>query len=59
MLTGDERARLYKNIAAAMEGADGDVIEHVLVHFGRISQAYGAGIRATRTEKATHRPAAE
>ena len=59
MLNDAERARLYKNIAAAMEGADEDVIERVMVHFDRISPAYGAGIRAARAEKARQAVAAE
>ena len=59
VLNDDERARLYRNLAAAMEGADEDVLERVLVHFERISPAYAAGIRAARAEKAAHRHAAE
>ena len=59
VLNDEERARLYKNIAAAMEGADEDVIERALVHFDRISPAYGAGIRAARAQKARTSVAAE
>ncbi|MGH1369050.1 MAG: catalase [Maritimibacter sp.] len=42
------RARLYENTAAAMQGVSDDIIERVLVHYGRISPAYEAGIRAAR-----------
>ncbi|MDO5657160.1 MAG: catalase [Paracoccus sp. (in: a-proteobacteria)] len=48
VLNDEERDRLYKNTAAAMDGADERVIEHVLTHYDRISPAYGAGIRAAR-----------
>nr|WP_111300932.1 catalase [Paracoccus saliphilus] len=60
VLTEDERGRLYKNLAAAMEGADEAIVQRALEHFDRISPAYGAGIRAARAELAhKHQHAAE
>ncbi|MBM3606612.1 MAG: catalase, partial [Alphaproteobacteria bacterium] len=60
VLTEEERGRLYRNLAAAMEGADEAIVERALMHFDRISPDYGAGIRAARAALAQrHRHAAE
>lgn len=43
-----QRARLYSNTAAAMQGVDDAIVARALVHYDRVSQAYGDGIRAAR-----------
>ncbi|MHA6267749.1 catalase [Aliiroseovarius sp. CAU 1755] len=48
LMNSDEQARLYSNTAAAMDGVPDEVIDRVLVHYDKISQAYGDGIRAAR-----------
>ncbi|MFI0395021.1 catalase [Paracoccus jiaweipingae] len=48
LMSDAERARLYRNTAEAMAGADEEVIARVLVHYDRISPAYAEGIRAAR-----------
>ncbi|MBB3237823.1 catalase KatA [Phyllobacterium endophyticum] len=41
-----QRSRLFSNIAAAMDGVPGEIIERQLVHFARIHPEYEAGVRA-------------
>ncbi len=48
VMNDGERQRLYGNLAAAMAGVPDDIINRVLVHFDKISPAYGNGIRAAR-----------
>ncbi|MGR3721729.1 catalase [Abyssibius alkaniclasticus] len=43
-----QRARLYANTAAAMQGVDEAIVNRALGHYDKISQAYGDGIRAAR-----------
>ena len=59
VLSDEERARLYRNVAEAMQGADEDVLETVLVHFHRISPDYAQGIRDARATLAANLQAAE
>ncbi len=59
VLNDEERARLYRNVAEAMQGADEDVLETVLVHFDRISPAYAQGIRDARANLNAKLEAAE
>jgi catalase len=42
----EQRERLFKNIAAAMEGVPVEIIERQLAHFDKADPAYGAGVRA-------------
>ena len=50
LMDDDQRARLYMNTAEAMVGVPEEIIERALVHYDRISKAYGDGIRAARAE---------
>jgi len=45
-----QRARLYSNTAAAMQGADEAVLERALAKYDLVSRAYGDGIRAARAK---------
>ncbi len=59
VLTAEGRQRLYANIAAAMQGVPEEIVNRQLVHFDRVSPAYGDGVRAARAALATPRKAAE
>ena len=52
LMDDDQRARLYMNTAEAMQGVPEEIIERALVHYDRISKAYGDGIRAARAKLA-------
>ncbi len=52
LMDDEQRARLYMNTAEAMQGVPEEIIERVLVHYDRISKAYGDGIRAARARLA-------
>ena len=54
-----ERQRLYRNTAEAMQGVADDIINRVLVHYDRISPAYGNGIRNARAALVLTQQAAE
>lgn len=41
----DQKERLFKNIAAAMEGVSMEIIERQLVHFDKADSKYGDGVR--------------
>ncbi len=41
-----QKARLFSNIAAAMGGVPGEIIERQLAHFRRVHPDYEAGVRA-------------
>src|SRR5690606_17798851 len=43
-----QKARLYDNLAAAMDGVSDEIIERQLAHFTLIDVAYAQGIRAAR-----------
>ncbi len=45
MFNAEQKARLYSNIAAAMDGVSMDIIERQLVHFDKADQEYGDGVR--------------
>ena len=45
-----QRSRLFSNIAAAMDGVPGAIIERQLVHFQRVHPEYEAGVRAALKE---------
>ncbi len=59
LMNADQQARLYMNTAEAMQGVAQDIIDRVLVHYDRISPAYGDGIRSARSALAGARQAAE
>ncbi len=46
LMNDDQRARLYKNTAEAMNGVPQDIIDRALGHYDKISPDYGNGIRA-------------
>jgi catalase len=52
LFKADEKERLFKNIAAAMGGVPGEIIERQLAHFDKVHADYGAGVR--RALHATH-----
>ncbi|MFN6952400.1 MAG: catalase, partial [Albidovulum sp.] len=54
-----ERARLYRNIAEAMEGIPDAIANRAIAEFAKVSPAYGEGIRAARAALAGTRQAAE
>jgi catalase len=45
-----QRSRLFSNIAAAMGGVPGEIIERQLAHFKRVHPAHEAGVRAALKE---------
>lgn len=48
LFDADQKQRLFSNLADAMAGVPDAIIERQLVHFDRISQEYGDGVRAAR-----------
>jgi catalase len=40
----DQRERLFKNIAAAMQGVPREIVERQVAHFAKCDPAYGAGV---------------
>ena len=50
LFDADQRSRLFSNVAAAMGGVPGEIIERQLVHFGRVHPDYEAGVRAALKE---------
>lgn len=48
LFDADQKARLYANLAAAMDGVPDAIIERQLMHFDLVSKEYGDGIRAAR-----------
>ncbi|MBB4633694.1 catalase [Sphingosinicella soli] len=47
-----QRARLFSNIAEAMQGVPDEIVERQLGHFARIDPAYADGVRAARASLA-------
>ncbi|RKD86538.1 catalase [Mangrovibacterium diazotrophicum] len=45
MFDDEQRERLFKNIAGAMQGVPSEIIEKQLKHFDAADPAYGAGVR--------------
>ena len=45
LMNSNQKARLYKNTAEAMNGVPQDIIDRVLGHYDKISPDYGNGIR--------------
>ncbi|MCY4562215.1 MAG: catalase [Flavobacteriaceae bacterium] len=45
LFTSEQKERLFKNIAAAMEGVSKEIINKQLGHFDRADPAYGTGVR--------------
>ena len=43
-MNDEQKALLINNIAGAMEGVTGDVVERQLQHFYNADQAYGDGV---------------
>nr|WP_306030429.1 catalase [Stappia sp. MMSF_3263] len=54
-----QKARLFSNIAAAMGGVPQAIVDRQLVHFDRVHQDYGDGVRAALAAAAGARDAAE
>ena len=54
-----QRQRLFNNIAAAMQGVPGEIVERQLTHFGRVDPAYAAGVRAALAAASPQKAAAE
>ena len=52
-----QKARLYSNLAAAMDGVPDEIIDRQLAHFDLIAKEYGDGIRAARAALKTGKPA--
>ncbi|KFL27413.1 catalase [Devosia sp. 17-2-E-8] len=52
-----QKARLFSNLAAAMDGVPDEIINRQLVHFDLIAKEYGDGIRAARAALGNKRPA--
>src|SRR5690606_14421287 len=57
LFDADQKARLFSNLAAAMDGVPDEIIDRQLVHFDLIAREYGDGIRAARAALRTGRPA--
>ncbi len=47
-----QKARLFSNVAAAMQGVPGFIVERQLGHFDLIARAYGDGVRAALAAQA-------
>ena len=47
-----QKARLFSNIAEAMQGVPEEIIERQLGHFEKVHPDYAAGVRAALSEKA-------
>jgi catalase len=54
-----QRARLYMNIAEAMQGIPDAIAERAIGEFTKVAQAYGDGIRAARAQLSAAQQAAE
>ena len=48
----DQKARLFSNIAEAMQGVPDFIIERQLGHFEKVHPDYAAGVRAALAEQA-------
>ncbi|ABN76531.1 catalase [Cereibacter sphaeroides] len=59
VMTDEQRARLYANIAEAMAGIPEEIANRAIAQFDRVSPAYGEGIRAARARLAGALQAAE
>ena len=59
VLNDAQRARLYSNLAASMDGVPADILDRALGHFDKISPAYGDGIRKALAARARMMTAAE
>ena len=46
LMKPDQQARLCANIAEAMHGVPGAIVERQLAHFDKADRAYGAGVRS-------------
>lgn len=44
LMNADQQLRLFKNIAAAMEGVPEDIVQRQLVHFHKADPLYAAGV---------------
>jgi catalase len=52
-----QKARLFENLAAAMDGIPDFIADRQLAHFDLISKEYGDGVRAARAALTTSAPA--
>ncbi|MFN3938754.1 MAG: catalase, partial [Gemmobacter sp.] len=59
VMNDEQRQRLYMNTAESMQGVPQEIIDRALMHYDRISKAYGDGIRAALAQLAGSRAAAE
>jgi catalase len=46
LLPADERQRLYRAIANAMQGVPQEIVNRQLAHFAKVDPAYADGVRA-------------
>src|SRR5690606_31421454 len=46
LFDADQKARLFANLAAAMQGVPDFILERQFAHFDRVHPDYGAGVRA-------------
>jgi len=44
LMNAEQQGRLFKNIAAAMQGVPGDIVQRQLGHFHKADPAYGEGV---------------
>jgi catalase len=51
-----QKARLFSNLAAAMDGVPDAIIDRQLAHFDLVAKEYGDGIRAARAALASAKP---
>jgi catalase len=57
LFTRDQQERLFKNIAAAMEGATEEIIQRQLLHFHRADPQYAEGVaRALKVTDTARNP---
>ena len=59
VMNDEQRARLYRNIAEAMQGIPDAIAERAIGEFTKVAQAYGEGIRAARADLAGAAKAAQ
>ncbi len=59
VMNDDERQRLYRNVADAMQGIPDEIADRAIANFTKVSKAYGDGIRNARAELAGSAKAAE
>ena len=56
LLDEGQKNRLFSNIAAAMDGVPGEIIERQLAHFDKVHPDYGNGVRKALKEAHGYEP---